>query len=123
MPAGHQRSNFHCNTVQETVGERARWAVRVREFGKELSVGIVRARSGFRQFRSSLTSSPASRSNTMIEFFIWGGWILGQSLYWSFFRYQTEVVVCDEYRKAYLLKYRTTRVAPPSTPSQIGRGR
>jgi hypothetical protein len=74
-----------------------------------MSVGTVRAWSGSRQFRSSLTSSPASRSDTMIEFFFWGAWILGQGLYWSFFRYQTKVV-CDEYWEAYLLRYGITRL-------------
>jgi hypothetical protein len=91
--------------------ERTGWAVRVREFGKELSVGTVRAVSGFRQFRSSLTSSPASRSNTMIEFFVWGALILGQALYWSFFRDQTELV-SDQYWKAYLLRYRIPVALP-----------
>jgi hypothetical protein len=47
----------------------------------------------------------------MIDFFFWGPWIFGQVLYWSFLRYQTEVV-SDEYWKAYLLRYRITRVAP-----------
>lgn len=45
----------------------------------------------------------------MIEFFSWGAWILGQGVYWSFFRYQTETA-CDEYWEAYLLRYGITRV-------------
>ena len=45
----------------------------------------------------------------MIEFFFWGAWILGQAMYWSFFRYQTKLA-SDEYWEAYLLRYRITRV-------------
>jgi len=46
----------------------------------------------------------------MIEFFLWGALILGQALYWSLFRDQTEVV-SDEYWKARSLRFRITRVA------------
>jgi len=47
----------------------------------------------------------------MIEFFLWGALILGQALYWSLFRCQTEVV-SDEYWKAHSLRFRITRVTP-----------
>jgi hypothetical protein len=40
----------------------------------------------------------------MIESFIWATSILGQILYWSFLRYQTEVI-CEEYWKAHLLRF------------------
>ncbi len=46
----------------------------------------------------------------MIEFFLWGTLILGQILYWSFFRYQT-AVVSHEYWKAHALKFRIARAA------------
>jgi hypothetical protein len=46
----------------------------------------------------------------MIEFFLWGALILGQSLYWSFFKDQTEVV-SDQYWEAHSLRFRITRVA------------
>jgi hypothetical protein len=60
--------------------------------------------------QSSPTSSPVSRRNTMIAFFFWGALIFGQVLYWSLFRYQTEVA-CEEYWRAYLLRYQITRLA------------
>jgi hypothetical protein len=45
----------------------------------------------------------------MIEFFLWGALVLGQALYWSFFRCQTEVA-SDQYWKAHSLRFQITRV-------------
>lgn len=46
----------------------------------------------------------------MIEFFLWGSLILGQILYWSFFKCQT-AAVSHEYWKAYALRFRIARAA------------
>ncbi len=62
------------------------------------------------KWRYLAVSETTKWAETMIEFFLWGGLIFGQSLYWSFLKRQTEVV-SDEYWKALSLRFRMTRVA------------
>jgi len=45
----------------------------------------------------------------MIQFFIWGAWILGQGMYWSFFKLQTEIA-SEQSWKACLQNLQASRV-------------